>query len=82
MTATENMTSTNGRVVASPEPSVTVEAPALDHEITAAILASDESGIAAAFDSYAHELYVYSRSRLAVPAEAADAVQDTFMVAW
>jgi RNA polymerase sigma factor (sigma-70 family) len=40
------------------------------------------SGLAAAFDRYAQELYVYSRSRLAVPAEAADVVQDTFLVAW
>ena len=46
------------------------------------IVASDVRGIAAAFDRYAQELYVYSRSRLAVPAEAAGVVQDTFLVAW
>jgi len=53
-----------------------------DREIAAAIVASDVNGVAAAFDRYAQELYVYSRSRLAVPAEAAGAVQDTFLVAW
>ena len=82
MTATENTTRTLGRVVPSPQPSVTGEAPPLDREIVAAIAASDMSGVAAAFDRYAQELYVYSRSRLAVPAEAAGVVQDTFLVAW
>ena len=37
--------------------------------------------VAAAFDRYAQGLYAYCLSRLIEPAEAADAVQDTFIVA-
>jgi RNA polymerase sigma factor (sigma-70 family) len=36
---------------------------------------------AAALDRYAQELHAYCRSRLTEPAEAADAVQDTFVIA-
>ena len=82
MTATGNTTRALGSGVASPQRPDTVEAPPPDREIAAAIVASDGRGIAAAFDRYAQELYVYSRSRLAVPAEAAGVVQDTFLVAW
>jgi RNA polymerase sigma factor (sigma-70 family) len=52
-----------------------------DREIVAAIVAGDPAGLAAAYDSYAAALHAYCRSLLAEPADAADAVQDTFVVA-
>ena len=52
-----------------------------DSEIVAAIVVGDPSGLAAAYDRYADALYAYCRSLLAEPADAADAVQDTFVVA-
>jgi RNA polymerase sigma factor (sigma-70 family) len=45
------------------------------------IVAGDPRGLAAAYDSYAASLHAYCRSLLAEPADAADAVQDTFVVA-
>jgi len=55
--------------------------PMRDHEIVAAVVVGDPSGLAAAYDRYAAALYAYCRSLLAEPADAADAVQDTFVVA-
>lgn len=52
-----------------------------DREIVAAIVAGDTAGLAAAYDSYAAVLHAYCRSLLAEPADAADAVQDTFVIA-
>jgi RNA polymerase sigma factor (sigma-70 family) len=52
-----------------------------DREIIAAIVAGDPAGLAAAYDSYAAVLHAYCRSLLAEPADAADAVQDTFVIA-
>jgi RNA polymerase sigma factor (sigma-70 family) len=52
-----------------------------DREIVAAIVAGDPAGLAAAYDSYAAALHSYCRSLLAEPADAADAVQDTFVIA-
>src|SRR5215470_17878059 len=52
-----------------------------DVEIVAAIVAGDRAGLAAAYDLYAAALYSYCRSLLAEPADAADAVQDTFVLA-
>jgi RNA polymerase sigma factor (sigma-70 family) len=52
-----------------------------DREIVAAIVAGDPAGLAAAYDSYADVLHRYCRSLLAEPADAADAVQDTFVIA-
>src|SRR5215469_14881365 len=52
-----------------------------DAEIVAAIVAGDAAGLAAAYDLYAAALYAYCRSLLAEPADAADAVQDTFVLA-
>jgi RNA polymerase sigma factor (sigma-70 family) len=52
-----------------------------DGEIVAAIVAGEPSGIAAAYDRYAPALYGYCRSLLTEPADAADAVQDTFIIA-
>src|SRR5580693_5779639 len=52
-----------------------------DREIVAAIVAGDPAGLAAAYDSYAAALHGYCRSLLAEPADAADAVQDTFVIA-
>jgi RNA polymerase sigma factor (sigma-70 family) len=52
-----------------------------DPEVVAAILAGDPAGLAEAYDRYAMPLYSYCRSMLREPADAADAVQDTFLVA-
>jgi RNA polymerase sigma factor (sigma-70 family) len=52
-----------------------------DRETVAAVVAGDPAGLAAAYDSYAAVLYNYCRSLLAEPADAADAVQDTFVIA-
>lgn len=52
-----------------------------DRDIVAAVVAGDPAGLAAAYDSYATALYSYCRSMLAEPADAADAVQDTFVIA-
>lgn len=52
-----------------------------DGEIVAATLAGDPAALLDAYDQYAPGLYAYSRSMLSRPADAADAVQDTFVVA-
>jgi len=52
-----------------------------DREIVAAIVAGNPAGLAAAYDSYAAVLHGYCRSLLAEPADAADVVQDTFVIA-
>jgi RNA polymerase sigma factor (sigma-70 family) len=55
--------------------------PMHDREIVAAIVAGNPAGLAAAYDRYAAALHTYCRTLLAEPADAADAVQDTFIVA-
>src|SRR5246127_2647327 len=55
--------------------------PMQDREVVAAIVAGDPEGIAEAYDRYALSLYSYCRSLLREPADAADAVQDTFLIA-
>ncbi|HEY6481556.1 MAG TPA: RNA polymerase sigma factor, partial [Streptosporangiaceae bacterium] len=52
-----------------------------DRDIVAAIIAGDPAGLAAAYDQYAASLHAYCRTLLGEPADAADAVQDTFVVA-
>ena len=52
-----------------------------DPEVVAAIVAGDPGGIAAAYDRYAVALYTYCRSLLREPEDAADVVQDTFLIA-
>ncbi len=52
-----------------------------DSEVVAAIVAGDPAGLAAAYDKYAAPLYNYCRILLREPADAADAVQDTFVIA-
>jgi RNA polymerase sigma factor (sigma-70 family) len=52
-----------------------------DSEVVAAIVAGDPEGLAKAYDKYAAPLYTYCRSLLHEPADAADAVQDTFVIA-
>jgi RNA polymerase sigma factor (sigma-70 family) len=52
-----------------------------DGEIVAAITAGDPAGLAAAYDDYAPALYGYCRTLLSEPADAADAVVDTYLVA-
>jgi RNA polymerase sigma factor (sigma-70 family) len=49
--------------------------------MVAAIVAGEPAGLAAAYDHYAPALYAYCRSLLSEPADAADVVQDTFVVA-
>jgi RNA polymerase sigma factor (sigma-70 family) len=51
-----------------------------DGEIVAAIVAGEPDGLAEAYDRYAPALYAYCRSLLTEPADAADAVQDTFII--
>jgi RNA polymerase sigma factor (sigma-70 family) len=52
-----------------------------DSEVVAAIVAGDADGLAEAYDRYAAPLHTYCRSLLREPADAADAVQDTFVIA-
>jgi RNA polymerase sigma factor (sigma-70 family) len=52
-----------------------------DSEVVAAIVAGDSAGLGEAYDRYAVPLYAYCRSMLREPADAADAVQDTFVTA-
>ncbi|MGA3151568.1 MAG: sigma-70 family RNA polymerase sigma factor [Streptosporangiaceae bacterium] len=52
-----------------------------DRDMVAAIVAGDPAGLAAAYDSYAAALHTYCRPLLGEPADAADAVQDTFVIA-
>jgi RNA polymerase sigma factor (sigma-70 family) len=52
-----------------------------DAEAVAAIVAGDPRGIAAAYDRYAVALFSYCRSMLREPEDAADVVQDTFLIA-
>lgn len=52
-----------------------------DKEVVAAIVAGNPAGLAAAYDRYAAQLYSYCRTLLREPADAADAVQDTFVIA-
>ncbi|HUY47532.1 MAG TPA: sigma-70 family RNA polymerase sigma factor [Streptosporangiaceae bacterium] len=52
-----------------------------DREMMAAIVAGDPAGLGAAYDRYAAHLYSYCLSLLNESADAADAVQDTFIIA-
>ena len=52
-----------------------------DSEVVASIVAGDSLGLAASYDRYADPLYQYCRTLLSDPADAADAVQDTFVIA-
>src|SRR5579863_3677616 len=52
-----------------------------DGEVGAAIAVGDPGGLAEAYDKYAPALYTYCRSLVREPGEAADAVQDTFVIA-
>jgi RNA polymerase sigma factor (sigma-70 family) len=52
-----------------------------DGEIVASIVAGEPAGLAEAYDRYAKVLHAYCRSLLTEPADAADAVQDTFVIA-
>ena len=52
-----------------------------DSEVVASIAAGDPRGLADAYDRYADPLYKYCRTLLRDPADAADAVQDAFVIA-
>ena len=52
-----------------------------DREIVAATAAGDPAGLAEAYDKYAESLYGYCHWMLRDQDEAADAVQDTFVIA-
>ena len=52
-----------------------------DSEVVASIAAGDPLGLAAAYDRYSGPLFGYCQTLLDEPADAADAVQDTFVIA-
>ena len=52
-----------------------------DSEVVASIVAGDPEGLAAAYDKYAADLYGYCQSLLHDQNDAADALQDTFVIA-
>ena len=52
-----------------------------DRDLVARIVAGDPEALAAAYDRYGPALYTYCRSMLHDADEAADALQDTFVVA-
>ena len=52
-----------------------------DSDVVASIVAGEPEGLAVAYDRYASDLYGYCRSLLKEPDDAADAVQDTFVIA-
>ncbi|HTU74425.1 MAG TPA: sigma-70 family RNA polymerase sigma factor [Trebonia sp.] len=52
-----------------------------DSEVVACIVAGDPGGLAEAYDRYAALIYTYCCSLLHEPADAADVVQDTFLIA-
>jgi RNA polymerase sigma factor (sigma-70 family) len=52
-----------------------------DREIVAAIVARDPAGLPEAYDTYAESLYGYCGVMLNEPEDAADALQDTFVIA-
>ncbi len=62
-------------------PSRAHQRPAIDREVAAAIAAGDPAGIALAYDRYAAALYGYCHWMLHDPAGAAEALQDTFVIA-
>jgi RNA polymerase sigma factor (sigma-70 family) len=53
-----------------------------DGNIAVSIARGELAGLAAAYDRYAVSLYGYCHSLLIYPADAADAVHDTFIIAW
>jgi RNA polymerase sigma factor (sigma-70 family) len=52
-----------------------------DSEVVSVIVAGDPAGLAAAYDRYATPLYNFCTAMLREPADAADVVQDTFVIA-
>ncbi len=52
-----------------------------DSEVVASIVAGDPEGLAVAYDRYSGPLFGYCQSLLRQPDDAADAVQDTFVIA-
>jgi RNA polymerase sigma factor (sigma-70 family) len=52
-----------------------------DSEVIASIVAGEADGLAEAYDRYADPLYKYCQFMLGDAADAADAVQDTFVIA-
>ena len=52
-----------------------------DQEVVASIVAGDPAGLAEAYDKYARVLYGYGKTFLREPADAADVVHDTFVIA-
>jgi len=52
-----------------------------DSEVVASVVAGDPEGLATAYDRYADPLYKYCRALPRDPADAADAAQDTFVIA-
>jgi RNA polymerase sigma factor (sigma-70 family) len=55
--------------------------PTPDSEVVASILSGNPNGLAEAYDRYAAPLFTYCCTLLREPADAADVVQDTFVIA-
>jgi len=55
--------------------------PMRDSDVVASIVAGDPEGLAAVYDRYSGPLFGYCQSLLRQPDDAADAVQDTFVIA-
>lgn len=52
-----------------------------DGEVVSTVVAGDPAGLAEAYDRYAAPLYNFCRTMLREPADAADVVHDTFVIA-
>jgi RNA polymerase sigma factor (sigma-70 family) len=52
-----------------------------DRDLVDVLVDGDPAGLAAAYDTYAVSLHAYCRAMLAEPTDAADAMQDTFVIA-
>jgi DNA-directed RNA polymerase specialized sigma24 family protein len=61
--------------------SVCTSLPKRDSGVVASIVAGDPEGLAVAYDRYSGLLFGYCQSLLRQPEDAADAVQDTFVIA-
>jgi RNA polymerase sigma factor (sigma-70 family) len=81
----DRATGSHARLADISPPRRTQEAPVKDvghdREVVAAIAAGDLAAIAVAYDEYAADLYGYCHWMLHDPADAAEALQDTFVLA-
>ena len=75
----------SAKLTGNSSPGLPQHSPAVDlpynREVVAAVTAGDPAGIAMAYDSYAAALYGYCHWMLRDSAEAAETLQDTFVIA-